>query len=259
MGIQALSTGVRGPPPPGTMGLLLGRANALLRGVRIHPGLVNPDSEGEIRIMASVERGVVVIPAGDRIAQLILIPVVPCDTLVLKEKREGQCLGETGASAFWVATLNKRPQLTLKVEDRSFTGILDTGADVSVLAEKHWPKSWPKQAGTATLQGIGQAIPQKSAKILKWRDPEGQTGYFQPYVLPGLPVNLWGRDILEDMGVILTTQSSSSVQKATRIMQKMGWAQGKGLGKSEQGLTSTVADLPTDTRAPKDKRGLGHF
>lgn len=259
MGIQALSTGVRGPPPPGTMGLLLGRANALLRGIRIHPRLVNPDSEGEIRIMASVGRGVTVVPAGDRIAQLILIPVVPYDAPVLKEKRERQCLGETGVSAFWVATLNKRPQLTLKVEDRPFIGILDTGADVSVLAEKHWPKAWPKQAGTATLQGIGQAIPQKSAKILKWQDPEGHTGYFQPYVLPGLPVNLWGRDILEDMGVILTTQGPSSSQKATRIMQKMGWTQGKGLGKSEQGSRCPVADLPTDTRAPKDRRGLGHF
>ena len=65
MGIQALSTGVKGPPPPGTMGLLLGRANVLLRGIRIHPELMNPDSEREIRIMASVERGVAIVPAGD--------------------------------------------------------------------------------------------------------------------------------------------------------------------------------------------------
>ena len=65
MGIQALSMGVRGPPPPGTMGLLLGRTNVLLRGIRIHPGLVNSDSEGEIRIMASVERRVAVVPTGD--------------------------------------------------------------------------------------------------------------------------------------------------------------------------------------------------
>ena len=170
MGIQALSMGVRGPPPPGTMGLLLGRANALLRGICIHPGLVNSDSEGEIRIMASVEKGVAIVPAGDRIAQLILIPVVPCDTPVLKEKRERQCLGETGASAFWVATLNKRPQLTLKVEDRPFIGILDMGADVSVLAEKHWTKHGLSRRGLPPFRGLA------SVKILKWQNPEGQTG-----------------------------------------------------------------------------------
>ena len=119
--------------------------------------------------------------------------MVPYDTPMLKEKRKRQCLEKTGASAFWVANLNKRPQLTLKVEDRPFIKILDMGTDISVLDKKHWPKAWPKQVGTTTLQGIGQAISQKSAKILKWQDPEGQTGYFQPNVLPGLPVNLWGR------------------------------------------------------------------
>ena len=82
-----------------------------------------------------------VVPAVDRIAQLILIPVIPYDTPVLKEKQERQCLGETGASAFWVATLNKHPQLTLKVEDRPFIGILDMGVGVSVLAKKHWPNA----------------------------------------------------------------------------------------------------------------------
>lgn len=116
--------------------------------------------------MASVGRGVTILPAGNRIALIglliILIPVVPYDSLVLKEKQESQCLGETRASVFWVATLNKCPQLTLKVEDRPFIGILDSGLDVSILAEKHWPKAWPKQAGTATLWGIGQMIPQNS-------------------------------------------------------------------------------------------------
>lgn len=156
---------VRGPPPPGTMGLLLGCANALHRGICIHPGLVNPDSEGEIRIMASVEKGVTVVPPREWIAQLILIPVVPYDTPVLKEKWERQCLGETEASVFWVATLNKHPQPTLKVEDRPFIGILEMEADISILAEKHWPKVLLKQMGTVIIGGLTRRYPQKVQKF----------------------------------------------------------------------------------------------
>lgn len=36
---------------------------------------------------------------------------------------------------------------------------------------------------------------------------EGHEGHFQPYVVLGLPTNLWGRDVLETMGVVLTTQA----------------------------------------------------
>lgn len=42
-------------------------------------------------------------------------------------------------------------------------------------------------------------------------------------------------------------------------MQKMGWTQGKGIEKSEQRLMCPIADLPTDTHAPKNRRGLEHF
>ena len=76
---------------------------------------------------------------------------------------------------------------------KSFNGILDSGVHVSILSLEFWPKKWPLESSTATLQGIDQASPKKSAKILKilkWQDNESHEGYFQPYVLPGLLVNL---------------------------------------------------------------------
>jgi hypothetical protein len=36
-----------------------------------------------------------------------------------------------------------------------FWGLLDTGADVSVVSARHWPKSWPCQPSAADLQGVG--------------------------------------------------------------------------------------------------------
>ena len=72
MGPQALGTGVYGPLPSGSMGLLLGCSSALMKGIRILPGVIDADYTGEIKIMVSIEREVVVIPQGDRIAQLVL-------------------------------------------------------------------------------------------------------------------------------------------------------------------------------------------
>jgi hypothetical protein len=34
-------------------------------------------------------------------------------------------------------------------------GLLETGADVSVIAARHWPKSWPCKPSAADLQGVG--------------------------------------------------------------------------------------------------------
>ena len=74
MGVQALPTGVYGPLPSGTMGLILGRSSTLLKGIQIHPGIVDADYQEEIKVMTSAQQEVVVIPQGEQIAQLVLIP-----------------------------------------------------------------------------------------------------------------------------------------------------------------------------------------
>ena len=188
MGVQALPTGVYGPLPPGTMGLILGRSSTLLKGIQIHPGIVDADYQEEIKVMTSVQQGVVVIPQGERTAQLVLVPDKVTNN---KRARGNQGFGSPGTAAFWVAQLNEQPQLRITIEGKGFDGILDSGADVSVLSLKYWPKAWPLEEGTVQLQGIGQTTPQKSSKIFKWHDEERHEGFVQTYVLPGLPVNLW--------------------------------------------------------------------
>ena len=77
-------------------------------------------------------------------------------------------------------------------------GILDTGADVSVISLNDWPKNWNKQAAISTLREIGQSHnPGQSSELLRWKDAEGHEGYIQPYILPNIPVNLWGRDVMK--------------------------------------------------------------
>ena len=48
------------------MGLLLGRSSSALKGLMIHPGVIDSDYEGQVKIMCSATRGIVAISPGDR-------------------------------------------------------------------------------------------------------------------------------------------------------------------------------------------------
>jgi hypothetical protein len=93
--------------------------------------------------------------------------------------------------------------MTLFLNEKRFWGLLDTGADVSVIVARHWPKSYPCQPSAVNLQGVAAAHgPLQSAQQICWRDEEGHSGLFAPYVLDNLLVNLWGKDVLECMGTL---------------------------------------------------------
>ena len=141
--------------------------------------------------------------------------------------------------------------ISLQIEGKPFQGIMDTGADKSIISSKWWPASWPVNQSSHSLQGLGyEATPTISAKSLQWKDKEGRTGLFQPYVLH-LPVNLWGRDVLSAMNFILTNDYS---QKSKEMMKGMGYIPGLGLGKNLQGRIS-----PVKATVKADKKGLGFF
>ena len=88
-----------------------------------------------------------------------------------KQAHGNQGFGFPGTAAFWVAQLNERPQLRITIEGKGFDGILDSGADVSVLSLKYWPKAWPLEEGTVRLQGIGQTTPQQKFKNIEMACP----------------------------------------------------------------------------------------
>lgn len=76
------------------------------------------------------------------------------------------------------------------------------------------------------------------------------SGTFQPYVVPFLPVNLWGRDIMEKMGVYLWSPNAT----VTNQLMNQGLLPDQGLGKEGQGITQPI--LP---KWKPDRAGLGHF
>lgn len=245
MGIQPIPAQTVGPLPPGTIGLVLGRGSLALQGLIVHPGLVEAQRSLDIQILCSSPDGVFSISKGDRIAQLLLLP---CSQATIQDTKGP--MGSTGHdSAYLVVHLNNRPKLSLEINGKKFEGILDTGADKSIISSKWWPQSWPTTKSSHSLQGLGyQSCPMISSATLTWTTADGRQGQFIPYVLP-LPVNLWGRDVMQTMGLTLSNEYPPQV---AHMMSRMGYKEGKGLGRLEQGRLTPIEPI-----ANPHKQGLG--
>nr|XP_020140587.1 endogenous retrovirus group K member 7 Pro protein-like [Microcebus murinus] len=233
MGCQPVPSDFKGPLPEHTVGLVLGRSSSTLQGLIVHPGVIDSDFEGQVKILCSSTRGIVPIYPGDRLAQLLILPSLHSLFPSKQETRGEKGFGSSGGNCAYLSlNLDERPTIDLTIQGKTFTGLLDTGADTSIISKRWWPKTWPLAPSAQTLQGLGYASsPVISAQTRRWKDNEGREGSFQPYVLP-LPVNLWGRDLLRQLDFKLTNDYSVQSQK---LMKSMGCVPGKGLGKNLQG------------------------
>ena len=130
------------------------------------------------------------------------------------------------------------------------SGLLDTGADVSYIAGKDWPSSWPTCLTSAGLVGI-ESMPSvaKSSQILTWPDEKKAQGTFCPYVIPSLPFSLWGRDVLSQMGMLLYSPD----EKVTNQMLQMRYNPDKALGKDQQAIVPPFKVVPN-----KNRESLGY-
>ena len=69
-----MDTDFKGPPPADMVGLILGRSSVTMQGLIVHPGVIDSDFTGKVKIMVSSPRGIVAISPGDKIAQLLPFP-----------------------------------------------------------------------------------------------------------------------------------------------------------------------------------------
>ena len=197
-GIQILSTGVFRPPPPHTYFLILRRASTTLKGLMVHPSLVDNDYTAEIKILVSAPRSPVLIFKGQRLAQALPLP------LDISHPAIGTQHGSSkpgSSDLYWVQAITRdSPTLRLKINNKSFEGLSDSGAESTVISQSAWPTAWTLQAALTHLQEIGQSKNTlQSSQLLTWEDNEGNSGSIQPFIAPGLPVNPWERDILSQM------------------------------------------------------------
>lgn len=249
MGTQAVETDFQGPLDKDCVGLVLGRSSSTMKGLFVLPGVIDPDYTGVVKVMCWSPRGIISIAPGDRIAQLLVLRSAHNNFPAENKDRGNQGFGSTGVDlACLSVNLDHRPMVTLEIEGRQFSGLLDTGADRSIIRRQDWPKRWPTQQASQSLQGLGyQNTPDVSARSLSWRMEE-QSGTFQPFVVD-LPLSLWGRDVQQQMGLKLTNEFSKGSQQ---IMKDQGYFPGRGLGSRLQGIAS-----PIEATGKTDRSGLG--
>ena len=116
MGVQMIASDFKGPLPKNTVGLLLGHSSAAIKGLIIHPGVIDPDYEGEVKIMVSSPRGVSAISPGDRIAQILLLPSHHASFPSRGLKRGNRGFGSTGDTGVWFSmTMEDHPMIKLEI------------------------------------------------------------------------------------------------------------------------------------------------
>lgn len=187
MGIYKIPTDIWGPLPKNTVGLIGRRSHLTLKGVEVQIGIIDEDFEGEILTMLQPDVPYQ-ISKGDQIAQLLLLPYIKLNS----PKKRIEEFGSTGKQVFWqIFVTDERPKLEIKIMGRQFPGLVDTGADVSIIASKHWPQSWQLQQVLTIITGIGTMsnIAQSACPVC-CQGPDQQTVMLQPLVTD-IPINLW--------------------------------------------------------------------
>ena len=141
------------------------------------------------------------IPALTPITQLLLLPYVMSKTQNTV-RGEGGFGSTDNQTAFWTESIKlNKLILQIKIKDKTFHGLIDRGAHISVTSNQFWPLEWPlTDSGTPVTGAGGVSQPQSSAWALKCYGPEGQVGRIRPYILP-MPLNIWGPDLLSQWGM----------------------------------------------------------
>lgn len=104
------------------------------------------------------------------------------------------------------AISHEKPLLSFSVEGLPFTGLVDSGADVSVIREAEWPAEWPTVTCPA-VRGVGGV--QESRVSTRWLPVTHPQSSVQARIRPvvlALHINLWGRDLLSQFRASLSLQ-----------------------------------------------------
>ena len=135
---------------------------------------------------------------GDKIAQLLLLLYVSINS---SNNVRTNGFGSTDQKqSLWISLVSEyaRANVNIKINDKRFSGLLNTGSDITIISKHLWPKSWPIQKVSCQIVGISQTKVQEvyqSVQIHPCEGPEGQPATLRAYMIDA-PLNLIGRDLL---------------------------------------------------------------
>lgn len=86
MARQTIPTGIWGPAPLGTLGLILERSGNPLKGLTVLPGVIDSEYEGEVKVILECNHIMQITP-GQRIAQILLLLYVQQGEAINRKRR----------------------------------------------------------------------------------------------------------------------------------------------------------------------------
>ena len=136
---------------------------------------------------------------GEHFAQLLLLPYVK--PMKASDKVWQGSFGNTNLTATLSTLLkeHQKPMLTLRIRGKNFTGMLDTGANISIIRAAEWPLDWGNVVAPSRLLGMDKTDATQtfiSASYLQVYDPDQIVAYLKPYIT-NIPINLWVQNFLQ--------------------------------------------------------------
>ena len=116
---------------------------------------------------------------GDNFAQLLLFPYMPISS------SNGIWTGGFGSTdqkqSLWTSIVcgYARPNINIKINGKRFSGLLDTGSNITIISKYLWTKSWPKHRISQQTAGVSQTKVQgvyENLEIYPCEESEGQPG-----------------------------------------------------------------------------------
>ena len=135
---------------------------------------------------------------GDKISQLLLLPYISINSS--KDVRTGAFGSTDQKQSLWTLIISEYTwqNINIKINGKKFSGLLDTGSDITIISKHLWPKSWPIQRISCQIAGISQTKVQEvyqSVQIYPCEGPEDQPATLRSCVIDAL-LNLIERDLL---------------------------------------------------------------
>lgn len=107
--------------------------------------------------------------------------------------------------------MNKRRVMRITMENYGHSvhieALFDTGADLTIVSQDRWPENWPLVPTTTGVEGVGGSTSVQCSRdrVTIIIDGRTTTAFVTVMLLPQGVQALVGRDVLDQMGVILTT------------------------------------------------------
>ncbi|RMC06983.1 hypothetical protein DUI87_16436 [Hirundo rustica rustica] len=235
-------------PVQGKELVIIGDCKYTPQEVEILPGvLVN--NPGDLVLWLRCTHPPTFIPKGQVIAQIIPTrgpnntPVVCPVQAITEERPRVDCEFRVGGE-----TIN-------------ITGLLDTGADVTVVPAQDWPSQWALQDVAGHVQGIGGLqLARQSRSIVQIKGPKGQLANIRPFVLD-YKEPLLGRDLMSQWGVKIDIPDPSVEISAASIderpTKKLNWLTNEPVWVEQWPLSKTK--LKALEELVKEQLAKGHI